>query len=49
MPALTRYLMAKYGSRPRAAEWLTVFDFYQRLDVGQVRSTAGRKAGDPHP
>jgi hypothetical protein len=31
MPALTRYLMAKYGSRPRqrprAAERLTVFDF----------------------
>ena len=27
MPALTRYLVAKYGFRPREAEWLTVFDF----------------------
>src|SRR5215469_5560164 len=27
MPALTRYLAAKYGFRPRTAEWLTVFDF----------------------
>jgi pheromone shutdown protein TraB len=27
MPALTRYLMAKYGFRPREAEWLTVFNF----------------------
>ena len=27
MPALTRYLVAKYEFRPRAAEWLTVFDF----------------------
>lgn len=27
MPALTRHLVAKYGFRPRRAEWLTVFDF----------------------
>jgi hypothetical protein len=27
MPALTRYLLAAYGFRPREAEWLTVFDF----------------------
>lgn len=27
MPALTRYLLEKYGFRPRTAEWLTVFDF----------------------
>ena len=27
MPALTRYLGARYGFRPREAEWLTVFDF----------------------
>jgi hypothetical protein len=27
MAALTRYLVAKYGFRPREAEWLTVFDF----------------------
>ena len=27
MPALTRYLGAMYGFRPREAEWLTVFDF----------------------
>jgi pheromone shutdown protein TraB len=27
MPGLTRYLVAKYGFRPREAEWLTVFDF----------------------
>jgi hypothetical protein len=27
MPALTRYLLARYGFRPREAEWLTVFDF----------------------
>jgi hypothetical protein len=27
MPALTRYLLAKYEFRPRDAEWLTVFDF----------------------
>lgn len=27
MRALTRYLAARYGFRPRSAEWLTVFDF----------------------
>lgn len=27
MAALTRYLVAKHGFRPRTAEWLTVFDF----------------------
>ena len=27
MPSLTRYLAAKYGFRPRSAEWLTVFTF----------------------
>ena len=27
MPGLTRYLAARYGFRPRMAEWLTVFDF----------------------
>jgi hypothetical protein len=27
MLALTRYLAAKYGFRPREAEWLTVSDF----------------------
>lgn len=27
MPALTRYLLARYGFRPREAEWLTVFSF----------------------
>ncbi len=27
MRALTRYLGARYGFRPRSAEWLTVFDF----------------------
>ncbi len=27
MPAVTRYLLDRYGFRPRAAEWLTVFDF----------------------
>jgi pheromone shutdown protein TraB len=27
MPALTRHLQSRYGFRPRAADWLTVFDF----------------------
>jgi len=27
MPALTRYLVARHGFRPREAEWLTIFDF----------------------
>jgi hypothetical protein len=26
MPAVARYLLARYGYRPREAEWLTVFD-----------------------
>jgi len=27
MPAVAHYLLERYGYRPRAAEWLTVFDF----------------------
>jgi pheromone shutdown protein TraB len=27
MPAVVRALLARYGYRPRAADWLTVFDF----------------------
>ena len=27
MPALIRHLQSRYGFRPRAADWLTVFDF----------------------
>jgi hypothetical protein len=27
VPAVVRALLARYGYRPRSAEWLTVFDF----------------------